>query len=104
MSVFLEIDADKQTTTIAGEIHQAGQEFARRLRVEIANGRSRKINNAAGRELSRQRQFERLEIICGYRQYLQRWKLLPEARARFFQLLLRNVDRDVNDRFAKFFE
>src|ERR1700675_4616114 len=104
ISIFLEINDDQQTAAVAGELDHAGQELASRFRFEITNGRSRKINHAARRKVTRQRQFEWFEIISADRQDLQGRKHFSKSRGRFFKLLLRDVDWDVNGRIVQFFE
>src|ERR1051326_1956490 len=104
MSIFLEIDADEQATALARKVNKAGEKFAGRVRIEVANGRSRKINHASRRKLARQGQLERFEIIGRNWENLQRRKHFSKARARFLELLLRDVDRYINARIAQFFE
>src|SRR5205085_2347303 len=104
MSIFLEIDSDEQAAVLAGEVGQSRQKLAGTIRLEISNGRSRKINDAARRKFSRQRQFERLEIISRHGQDLKRRKHFLKTRARFFELLFGTLDRHVNVRLAQFFE
>src|ERR1041384_1671053 len=104
MSIFLEIDADEQTAAIARELDETGKKFAGQIRIEVANGRSRKINNAPRRKLTGQRQLEGPQIIRRNRKDLQRRKHFSETRSRFLELLLRNIDRHINARISQFFE
>src|SRR5262245_34814358 len=104
MSIFLEIDANEQTAAFAGEIDEASKEFAGRVRLEISNCRSRKINHAACGKFSWERQLERFEIVGGDRKDLKIRKHFTKTRGRCFELLFRNIDRHVHDRVAQFFE
>src|SRR5437016_9033348 len=71
ISIFLEINADEQTSAVASEVHQAREKLARGFGLEIANGRPGKVNDGPRRESARQWQLEWFQIINPNRQDLQ---------------------------------
>ena len=72
------------------------QEFSGSDWIEVADGRSREINDVARGFVARRGKIERLKVIGTDWKNLESGKDLPEKPRRLPKLFLRNIDRDID--------
>jgi len=100
MRIFLEIDADQQSAGWAAQPGDAGQQFNRRRRLEIADGRSREIHHAPRRRVERwQRERAREVRLDGMNHQFRISK--GQASGRLPKLLAADVHRQIRGRLVQ---